>query len=727
MFIKQKYNLEADFKAFNEADRLKIRKAFDYANTMHKDQKRKSGKDYISHPYNVSLILRDLNMDSDVISVGLLHDVVEDTKVSKKDLEEYFSPGTASLVESVTNLSKVDFSDIGDPEEFINQKQQKKIEGLRKLFLAMSGDIRVVIIKLADRLHNMRTLEFLEEKDQKRIANETLEIFVPLANRLGMGAMKSELEDLAFKYSFTEKYKEIVKITKEAYKSKEHFLKKMEKFIKKELAFQGIQGFKVESRAKTYHSIYKKLKKTNGDISAIHDLMALRIIVEEVEDCYKTLGLIHSHFKPLIYRIKDYIAVPKPNGYKSLHTTVFGVDGIIFEIQIRTTDFHNEAERGVAAHWFYDDSKKASGYKKRQASIVPKDEINWVKELLNMQEDAKNNEEFMEGLKIDIFRDRIFVFSPQGDIFDLPEGATSVDFAFEVHSKIGEKITGAKSNGKIIPIDAKLENRDIVEIIASKSSNGPKRDWLNFVVTSKAKQGIRSYLRNKNKVDNIEIGKKEFVEDLKFYALSLNSLIKEEIALVLDKLTYKTLEDCFAAIGEGSLSSKKFARLFIPEKPKESAKIKISRLSKKEKESSVSVLGSSGLLTNISSCCNPMSGDEIKGYITKGKGISIHKKNCGNIINAKKDRVLEASWTTKNQEILLSYEITMLDRVGLLRDISEAISAVGLNILSINIVQNENKEVTINVKMSGKTKEQYSSLDRRLPIIKNVIGFKIIK
>lgn len=479
------YDKKADFDL--------IKRSFEFAQDCHKGQKRKNGDCYFMHPFAASLILADMEMDAKTISAGLLHDVLENCNVTEEEIEQLFGSEITMLVSGVTKLGEIDFDQIEASDELKDDpKRLKKIESLRKLFLAMAKDIRVVLIKLADRYHNMETLEALKTDDQKRIANETLEIYAPLADRLGMGRLKADLEDLAFKYINPKEYAEIAQRTKKIFHAKEKYLMEMKDLISSLLEDENVKA-DIEGRAKHIYSIYKKLKKDN-DIEKIYDLMAIRIIVSGKSDCYKSLGIIHGRFKPLIYRIKDYIAVPKPNGYQSLHTTVFGLEGKITEIQIRTEKMHEEAEKGISAHWHYDESKTQKEYAERKASFAPRDKVSWINELMDWNEAAHSTEEFIEGLRIDIFKDRIFVFSPKGDVFDLPEGSTSVDFAYAVHTFIGDHMVGTRVNNKMISMDHVLENRDIVEIITKKNSPGPKRDWLKYTVTSRARERIRAHL-----------------------------------------------------------------------------------------------------------------------------------------------------------------------------------------------------------------------------------------
>lgn len=503
MILKEKENINIDnllleisfYKKSAKIDLVK--KAYEFSKKAHSGQKRISGDDYVIHPLSVAFILAGMNLDEETIVAGLLHDVIEDCEVQEKEIEQVFGSVISRLVRGVTKLGEIDFSVYSDDLQKTSESiRARNIESLRKFFLAMAEDIRVVLIKLADRYHNLSTLGALDLDKRRRIAKESLEIFTPLADRLGIGKLKSEMEDLAFKYYLPEEYKKVVQSTKKAFKEREEYLLQMKESLERIFKDESIEA-DIEGRAKHYYSIYKKLQKKDGDIEKIYDLFAIRIIVSDIANCYKSLGIIHSKFKPLIYRIKDYIAVPKPNGYQSLHTTVFGLGGKITEVQIRTKKMHEEAEKGVAAHWFYDEFKQEKGYSEHKSSFAPKDKIHWIEELLEWQEAADSSEEFMEGLKIDIFKDRIFVFSPKGDVFDLPEGATSVDFAYAVHSQIGDQLVGAKINSKMKPISIPLENRDIVEVLTKKNSPGPKQDWLKFVVTRKAKNRICSFLNRK--------------------------------------------------------------------------------------------------------------------------------------------------------------------------------------------------------------------------------------
>jgi len=543
-----------------KADIKLLEKAFLSAKEWHKGQERVSGDDYFTHPLAVSLIVMDLGLDSETVSAALLHDVLEDTEITKAKMAAQFSGSICELVDGVTKLGEVDFDKYsvpGGPEADFD----KKVESLRKLFLATAKDTRVVFVKLADRLHNMRTLAFLKEEDRKRIAKETLDIFVPLANRLGMGQMKAELEDLAFEYYMPSECAQVKALVQERILESKRYLPKIKLYLENTLQEESIHC-DIDGRVKHVYGIYKKLKKYDGDLDKIYDIMAVRVIVESVEDCYKALGIIHAHFKPLIYKIKDYIALPKMNGYQSLHTTVFALDGRIIEIQIRTQAMHEAAENGVAAHWKYAESKEKI-FAGNVLKSVNEQEIKVVEELksFSLAEPSR--------LKSDsLFEDKIFAFSPQGDIYELSEGSTPVDFAYAVHSDIAEKCMGAKINGKMVTLDKKLENRDIVEIITSKKSSGPSRDWLYFAVTPRAKQKIRAYLRTKDRSQNILLGHEILEGELKILGEPKIEKIPKAIwEKALQAMPQKTKDDVLAGIGDGSLSAKKVTRkMFPPEK-----------------------------------------------------------------------------------------------------------------------------------------------------------------
>lgn len=476
-----------------EARKKLITEAFDFAMKAHVGQKRRSGEDYVQHPIAVAKILAQTGMGSKTISAGLMHDIPEDTEKTLEEIEKKFGREIAGMIDGVTKLGRIKLR--GSHEEYF-------LENLRKMFIAMATDIRVIIIKLADRLHNMRTLEFNPPDKQERIARETMEVFAPIANRLGMGEMKAELQDLSFKYLDKENYASVKELEEKYYREREKYVNQAINELKEEIARGGIRVIEISGRAKNIYSLYLKLKDRDMDINRVYDLVAVRIIVPEVADCYETLGIIHKKYRPMIGRIKDYISLPKPNGYQSIHTTVFGPDGKILEVQIRTLKMHNEAEFGIAAHWIYSENKKKSGWKDyffKKKPTVPEIELEWVKQLREWQNEiGRDDKEFMEGLKIDFFKNHIFAFTPKGDIIDLPEDATPVDFAYSIHGEIGNHTIGARANSKMVPLDYRIQNGEVVEILTSKDRKAPNQDWLKFVKTSVAKSHIRRELRKEN-------------------------------------------------------------------------------------------------------------------------------------------------------------------------------------------------------------------------------------
>jgi len=560
-----------------------IEKAIDLAKEAHKNQKRLTGEDYVNHPLRTALILADLKLGVKTLAAAILHDVYEDTPVPLEEIRKRFGKDVAFLVKGVSKLGKLKY-----------RGGARQAENLRRLFMAMAEDIRAILIKLADRLDNLQSLYALPPEKARRIALESIEIYAPIAYRLGMGELKGKLEDAAFPHAYPQEYEWLMKQVKEAYEERENYLKKVKPILIKELKREGIKFLEIHSRPKHYYSLYKKLQRYDMDISKIYDLVALRIIVETVEDCYLTLGIIHKLWKPLPGRIKDYIALPKPNGYRSLHTTVFCLDGKITEFQIRTLEMHKEAEFGIAAHWYYSEQKGLKKYLKRISPKVPEKEFKWVRQLREWQENFKATcpDEFIESLKIEFFKDRIFVFTPKGDVIDLPEGSTPVDFAYRIHTDIGNHCAGAKVNGKLIPLSYKLQNGDIVEILINKRRN-PNRDWLSFVKTSIARSHIKKYLKSKN---NKKLSKIETLKEI----------------------------------------------------PKKIPPIrKILSLTKKKKQGKIKVAGHKGIMMNLAKCCHPQTGDKIIGYITKTKGISIHRADCKNLKTLKArwpEKIIKAEW-----------------------------------------------------------------------------------
>jgi len=650
-----------------------IRRAYLFAKDKHSNQKRLSGEEYIIHPLSVAKILAEMKLDETTIVGALLHDIIEDSPVTAEEIEQEFGKKIRDLVEGVTVLGEIDFSNLPD-QEIQEIKFQHEIENLRRFFLAMAKDIRVVIIKLADRLHNMRTLEFLPIADQKRISRETLEIFAPLADRLSMGQMKAELEDLAFRYSNLEEYKKIEGLLSKSERERRNYLSHIKRIISNDLEAENVQVV-IDGRVKHLYSIYKKLNKVNHDFSKIYDLLAIRIIVGTVEDCYKAMGIIHARYKPMIYLIKDYIAIPKPNGYQSLHTTVFGIKGKITEIQIRTQKMHDEAERGVAAHWHYNEEKMRV-YQGGASSFAPEEKLGWVNKLANWQKNVSGNINLAEELQIDLFNDRIFVFSPKGNIFDLPEGATPIDFAYELHSAVGNRCRGAKVNGRMVNLNYQLNNRDVVQIILAPKNDksGPARDWLEYVKTAKAKQRIKNWLRRSNREDSISQGNKILTLELRIFGMETGEINETQKNKILDETNWRSWEDLLAAIGEGSLTAKQIVKKIVGQKlydeleSKKEIKVQSKKIEPREER-----LNLSGILVRYGECCKPKKGDKVKGYITQGQGITIHKANCHSLLTSSQERIVEIDFDVPSK-LSTRVEISGINRVGLVRDITTLIA-----------------------------------------------------
>ncbi len=687
-----------------EANFNELKRIYKFAKEAHLGQKRKTGEPYIEHPLWVAFILADLKLDFNSIKAALLHDVPEDTPKTLKEIQEKFGQEVANLVRGVSRVSKVRYK---------GGESERDLEALRKLFLAMAKDLRVVIIKLADRLHNMRTIEGIDPLKRERFARETLEIFVPLANRLGIWQIKGELEDLAFKVLYPSEYRWVTSQFTETIEEREKYVNKVKNFLLKELKAKGIKA-DITGRAKRFYSLYQKLLKHNKDISKIYDLVAVRVIVPTIEDCYKTLGIIHSFWKPLSHRIKDYIAVPKANGYRSLHTTVFCLDGKLTEIQIRTPEMDEEANFGIAAHWAYSNGKTTEDYKKRKAIFAPKKTLKWVKELAKLQKIyLGSKEEFIQDLKIDVFKDRIFVFTPKGDVKDLPQGATPVDFAYAVHTEIGNKCIGAKVNGKMVPLDKELKNHDVVEIITSKNAT-PSRDWLKFVKTSEAKQKIRAFLRTIDREKNLNYGKS--ILETEFKKLNkgkIEKLPKEKIENLIKSLGFNSFEDLLVALGEGKLQVSKVIKNLFKEEEILAPKPKISFLAKFRKpkpiklKPKIKVAGIKGILTRIAPCCKPKKGDKIIGFVTRGKGITVHKIECKNVEHLKKTLpIIKVEWEKKEYYSIPIF-VKAHDRIGLFRDITSAVASCGINMSEI-----ESKVIPSKNLVNFKTTLEITSADQ---------------
>ena len=694
-----------------------IMKAYNLAKEKHGDQKRHSGEPYIIHPLNVAYILADIGLDESTISAALLHDVVEDTDMTDEELRKIFGDEIADMVAGVTKLSSIQFETV----------EERQAEDYRKMFLAMGKDIRVILIKLADRLHNMRTLKYLKRDRQIAISRETRELYAPLANRLGIYSLKWELEDLTFKYLEPEEYHELVEGINKKREERIKFIEKIMADIRATLKKQRIDA-EVTGRAKHLYSIYRKMKRDNKTLDQIYDLFALRILVNSVKDCYAALGVVHELYSPMPGRFKDYIAVPKPNMYQSIHTTLLGEKGTPFEVQIRTFEMHKIAEFGIAAHWAY---KEASYFGKKQSVKVEEDKLAWLRETLEWQKDMQDPQEFLNTLKTELFEDEVYVFTPKGAIKVLPMGATPIDFAYSIHAEIGNRMTGCKINSKMMPIVTKLKTGDIVEIITSDKSKGPSRDWLKFVKSTAARNKIKSWFKKAQKAENIERGKELIEKELKRIGLSHTDLFKTEyINPMFEKYKYKNLEEMYAAVGFGANSSVKVIAKMLQEYRKEhqeeDIERKIEELKKakikktKPSSSGVIVKGIDNCLVKLSKCCNPLPGDEIVGYITKGRGVSVHRKDCQNVkeLISEENRMIDVEWYAEEKsEYQAEIEICSNDRPGLLVDILKMLGTTKAKILGVNTKTTKERIAIIDITVEV---ENVNELNKAQKVLRKV-------
>ena len=650
-------------------DRELIERAYELAEVAHSGQKRASGEPYIQHSLTVAQILADLRLDSATIAAGLLHDVVEDSVVTIEDLRQDFGDEVTSLVDGVTKLSQIDKLS----QMTHRGLQDEEAESLRKMFLAMADDVRVVLIKLADRLHNMRTLESLSQEQQRRIAEETLEIFAPLANRLGIWQMKWELEDLGFRYLNPQKYWEITAVLDERRADRERRIARVIEILEKKLKKEGLEA-EISGRPKHIYSIHEKMNRKGLPFEQIHDVRGVRIIVNTVRECYAVLGAVHSLWRPIPGEFDDFIATPKDNMYQSLHTAVVGPDGKPLEVQIRTYEMHRRAELGIAAHWRYKE------HAKRDVAFEAK--IAWLRSLMDWQQEVTDASEFIDSLKSDVFQyGRIYTFTPRGDIIDLTAGSTPIDFAYRIHTEIGHRCRGAKINGKIVPLDYQLQNGDQVEILTARRGK-PSRDWLNlhlgYIKTSRARQKIRQWFRQQDRAESVAQGRQLLEKELK--RLGLDQKNYEEIATLLK---FDKVEDLMAAIGYGDINTQQVAAKLI-EAEKEEEEPELPEAAPPPPEvSGVTVRGVGDLLTRVAGCCHPLPGDPVVGYVTRGRGITIHRQDCPNILYLEdKERLIEVDWGEDFRQVI---QVLAYDRTGLMRDITEIMVEERINISAANI------------------------------------------
>ena len=725
--LEQRYRkLEDTVRHYNpSANFQQIRAAFEFAAKAHGPQMRKDGSPFITHPLAVAqIVAEELHLDSESIEAALLHDTIEDTSATHEDISRLFSPTVADLVEGVSKLTRVHYT----------SKEEEQMENLRKMLMAMSKDIRVILIKISDRLHNMRTMEYQTPEKQKQKSFETMEIYAPIAHRLGMQKMKWELEDLSLKYLDPISYREIVEALNEKAAQYDGFMSSIHDQITRRLREAHIDGY-VYGRMKHPYSIYRKMYTQNKSLDDVYDLFAFRVIVDTVSDCYNVLGIIHDLYKPILGRFKDYIGTPKPNMYQSLHTTVVGQNGIPFEVQIRTREMHEVAEYGIAAHWKYKQNGQGAGDEGR---------YEWVRRLLENQEGA-DAEDFIHSLKVDMFADEVFVFTPRGDVINLPAGATPIDFAYNIHSAVGNHMVGAKVNGRLVPFDTRLKNGDIVEVVTSQSAHGPSRDWVKIARSSNARSKIRQWFKRERRDENIVNGRSSFESELRRCGVTLKELTAEEnLPDILKKLSFKSLDDMYAAIGYGGVTSLKLIgrlrediqRILHQHQAERQAEVpvegqpEVTRPAvpvREHSEQGIVVQGLSNCLVKFSKCCSPVPGDEIVGFITRGYGVSVHRKDCPNADPARRPpeeagRWIKVSWGGKTRESYrTNLQVVSKDRPNLLVDISTILSAAKVHVSSLNARSTADGFALISLAVDVSDSQQLQAVMRRLEQISGVM------
>lgn len=705
----EQYNPEADLEL--------VIKAYHFAQTCHEGQLRNSGEKFFTHPVNVAMNLADLSMDTATIIAGLLHDTIEDTEATYEQIEDKFGTEIADLVEGVTKLKKLQYM----------TKQENQAENLRKMVLAMAKDIRVIIVKLADRLHNMRTLEYMSDEKKKEKALETLEIYAPLAHRLGISKIKWELEDLSLRYLDADNYYDLVERVSKRRKEREEYIDSIIATLKVRLDNVDIE-YDVSGRPKNFYSIYKKMVHENKAFEQIFDLTAIRVIVDDIKDCYEVLGIVHNLWKPIPGRFKDYIAMPKPNMYQSIHTTVIGPKGETFEVQIRTWEMHKTAEYGIAAHWKYKDgSTKGDNFDEK---------LTWLRQLLEWQSDLNDPKDFMETLKIDFFTDEVFVFTPRGDVINLPEGSTPIDFAYRVHSEVGDKCVGAKIDGRIVPLNYRLQNGNIVEVITSKNSSGPSRDWLKIVKSTQAKNKIRQFFKIKERDVNIIRGREMLEKESKRLGYKPSELLKEDwLESITERMSISSVEDLYSALGYGSVPiSQVLPKLkmaynkehnITEEKQIQEVKAKEPQAQKAVNRNSqgINIKGVDNIKARFAKCCNPVPGDEIIGFITKGRGVAIHRTDCPNISNSQDtERFIEVNWDDENKASYpAEIQVRADDRFGLLSEITQKITDSDIGLMGLNARTDKDRIAIINLTLEIKDIDDLKVLMKKVRKIESVI------
>ena len=718
-------HLEDTVRSYNPSANFQlIRQAYEFARDQHGAQLRKDGSPFVTHPLAVAqIVAEELHLDSESIEAALLHDTIEDTAATHEQLAKMFSPTVADLVEGVSKLTRVHYT----------SKEEEQMENLRKMLMAMSKDIRVILIKISDRLHNMRTMEYQTPEKQKQKSFETMEIYAPIAHRLGMQKMKWELEDLSLKYLDPVGYREITEALDEKAAEYDGFMSAIHDQIVTRLRDEGIEAT-VYGRMKHPYSIYRKMYTQNKSLDDVFDLFAFRVIVDTVADCYNVLGIIHDLFKPILGRFKDYIGTPKPNLYQSLHTTVVGESGIPFEVQIRTKEMHEVAEYGIAAHWKYKQNGQGGGDEGR---------YEWVRRLLENQEGA-DAEDFIHSLKVDMFADEVFVFTPNGDVINLPAGATPIDFAYNIHSAVGNHMVSAKVNGRIVPLNHRLQNGDVVEVTTSQSAHGPSRDWIKIARSSNARSKIRQWFKREKRDENIVNGRQSFESELKRTGVSLKELLADEnVPNVLKKLSFNSVDDMYAAIGYGGVTALKvigrlredIQRILHQHQAERQAEVPVAgqrevmrpAVPQRKGEHGIIVEGLSNCLVKFSKCCSPVPGDDIVGFITRGYGVSVHRADCPNVLRSKDNpaeagRWIRVSWADKTSESYHTMlQIVAKDRISLIVDVSTVLSATKTRVLSLNARSTPDGFALLDLGIEVNGRDQLKTVMNRLEQIQGVM------